>query len=525
MSNGVSLLDQFGRTLPALDDVAFQPIGDPLKDRSGLVSRAKRIDREIPNVIVEQGWTINQVRRAITDLVTGLFDQPAQLQDALAGDSRVQSAMRSRSGGLLGRSLSFKPPVRLKNDDIAIRCCNAWERHWPQMNAESALLDLLETAHGLGFSYAQCLWDTNQKLWKPFLQSFNARYSYYHWNFRCHVAVTLDGQVPITPGDGHWVLHSPYGQYRGWMRGALRPLAQWWLARNYALRDWARYSERHGFPMLLADTPFGADPTDIASYQSQLTNIGQESVLQLPGSVDVVKYGKYDLRYLEPKDRNWLAFKELIQQCNDEITLALLGQNLTSEVKEGSLAAARVHADVRQAILEADARALARTLYVQVARPFAALNFGDAKYAPLEAFCTALERLRTAGFALDNPEAFARRFGLSGMKIHEVDPIQVAAKLAQATGQDVEDHDNKEDHQDEKEQKAGKMLQRAMRRIKALDKRLASMESRPVQLTFSQRHAGFLADLKDMRDLDLKTDDAAIGKLAELHGVPVPQRA
>lgn len=437
---------------PRTDDPAFQPPKDPLKDLAKLTERAQIIHREIPNLSVQQGWSISDVRGALTDLSAGLFDRPAQLQDAIAADSRVQSAMRSRSGGLLGRPVSFSVPARLKNDKTAQKCCEAWQRHWPQMAAEASLMDILETSGSLGFAYSQVLWDTSRKVWLPYLQTFNPRYGYYHWPERVHMAITMDGQTPITPGDGHWLLHAPYGEYRGWMRGALRALAQWWLARNYALRDWARYSERHGFPIMLADTPFGADPIDVAMYTSQLAGIGQESVLQLPGGPDIQKYGKYDLRYLEPNDANWLAFQALINQCNDEITLALMGQNLTTQVKEGSFAAARVHADVRQGILEADARSLAKTIHTQVARPFAALNFGDAKYAPLikwdvradedmktkagtfQSFSTALLQLRSAGFALNDPEKFAKKFGLSGLKLREVPPVQIEAQLARATG-------------------------------------------------------------------------------------------
>jgi phage gp29-like protein len=520
-------------------------------------------------------------------------------------DSRVQSAMKSRSGGLLGRAIRFKIPRRFKDDDRAIQCHAAWERHWPSMHAEPALLQLLETAHSLGFSYSQILWDTSRRIWKPYLVPFNARYCYYHWMLRTHVAVTLDGQLPITGGDAHWVLHAPYGSYRGWMFGALRSIAQWYLARNYALRDWARYCERHGFPIPLADTPFGADPQDILAYQLQLANLGQESVMQLPGSVDVNKYGKYDLRYLEPQDDNWQAFKALIEQCNDEITLSLLAQNLTTQVKEGSFAAARVHADVRQALLEADARALAKTLYVQVARPFAAINFGDANLAPeitwdvrppedlktkaetFENFTAGLAQARNSGYEVQEPEKFARRFGILGFKVKRVDPLQVEAKLAQATGKVDEapgsDKDEKtdEDKQAEADEAAAivsraevrrierrkraraqtiAMVEKATRRAskKALAPVLAAVASqaqasaqqlsllegrvqelaakeppppapapepaREPELSFAQRNAGFLADLKEMRELGLRTDRQAIETLAMQHGVPTPER-
>jgi hypothetical protein len=598
-AGGNTLYDQFGNWLPPTNDPAFQPPGNPLRDVGAAKARARVINREIPDVVVETGWSPGTIRAALMDLVVGLFDRPSQLHESIMSDSRVQSAMKSRSGGLLGRAIRFKIPKRFKDDDRAIECHAAWERHWPSMHAEPALLQLLETAHSLGFSYSQILWDTSRRIWKPYLVPFNARYCYYHWTLRTHVAVTLDGQLPITGGDAHWVLHAPYGSYRGWMFGALRSIAQWYLARNYALRDWARYCERHGFPIPLADTPFGADPQDIAAYQAQLANLGQESVMQLPGSVDVNKYGKYDLRYLEPTDDNWQAFKALIEQCNDEITLSLLAQNLTTQVKEGSFAAARVHADVRQALLEADARALAKTLYVQVARPFAAINFGDANLAPeitwdvrppedlktkaetFEMFMAGLAQGRNSGYEIQEPERLARRFGILGLKVKRVDPLQVEAKLAQATGKVDEapgsDKDEKpdEEKQDDNEEAAAivsraearrierrrtaRMVAKATRRaarsviapalatveaqsvdtaerLAAFGAQLAELSSREPpppppapepppepELSFAQRNAGFLADLKEMRDLGLKTDRDAIERLAELHGVPPPE--
>lgn len=463
------LYDAFGRVIPSQNDPAFQPPSDPLRDLDATVARARVIHREIPNTIIETGWRPTDVRGALQDLVVGLFDRPSQLQDSIASDSRVQSAMRSRSGGLLGRPVRFKVPERLKGDRQAKKCLAAWERHWPQMHAEPAMLDLLETANSIGHSYSQIIWDTSRKLWRPYLLPFNGRYSYYHWVLRVHVAVTLDGQVPITPGDAHWILHAPYGSYRGWMRGAIRAMSMWWLARKYALRDWAAYSEKHGFPTIMADTPFGADPNDISTFQTQLTTLGQNTVVQVPGSVDLAKYGKYDLRYLEPNDPNWQVFKALIEQCNDEITLALLGQNLTSQVKEGSFAAARVHADVRQAILEADARALAKTLYVQVLRPFAALNFGDANLAPtvqwdvsppedlktkaqtMMSVSQALNFLRLAGFKVKDPAKLLRQFGIKLGDVEHVDPVQVEARLAGATGVVDEKQDSDESEDDKRD--------------------------------------------------------------------------
>lgn len=413
-------------TVPT-NDPAWQPPTDPLKN---VDKTARVINREIPVGVVQTGWTISEARQAIEGLVYGNFNGPAQLWDAVTGDSRVQSAMQSRVGGLMGRELRHQIPAKYKDSAIAKECLEAWLEHWPAMATEPVMRDMLSWGVGLGFQASQMLWDTTGPLWKPYLVPFHPRFTYYQWQLREIIAVTQDGPTAITGGDGHWVLHAPNGRIRGWMAGAVRAIAPWWLARNYALRDWARYSERHGMPIGLASSPYGGDPEHIDAWRTALANLGQESILQLPSS-DNPEFGKFDFQWLETDGSGWAGFKELIAQCNAEITLAVLGQNLTSEVKEGSFAAARVHADVRQAILEADARALSQTIYTQIARPFALINFGDADLAPrslwdiipyedhkalsdtFNAFTIGVSTLKNAGYKVTRIEDFGRQFGLS----------------------------------------------------------------------------------------------------------------
>lgn len=424
---------------PRTDDPAFQPPTDPLDvTKSILKNRATIIHREVPIVTTQTGWTILQVRQAIESLVIGLFDAPAQLMDAITGDSRVHSAFQQRIGGLLGRKVMHQLPPEFSDSPLAKECLDAWEKHWMVMASEPILGDMQVWGFGLGFWVGQQLWDTSGSYWKPYLVPFHPRYTYYHWLYRKYIAITLDGQVPIDAGNGHWVLHTPYGPYRGWMRGAVRAISPWWLARNYALRDWARYSERHGMPIGKAVTPFGADVDSVNKFRSDLGNLGQESIIQLPQSPEP-EIGKYDLEWLETKDQAWDGFQGLISQCNAEITLAVLGQNLTSEVKEGSFAAARVHADVRQTILEADARALSQTIYNQIARPFAAINFGNPDLAPRTTwdiipgedtktlsdtfyqFANGVKALKESGKEISDLSGFARQFGIELGKMEDVE--------------------------------------------------------------------------------------------------------
>src|SRR5258706_10146542 len=63
--------DYFGITSPPTDDPAWQAPSDPLKDPAALQDTASVINREIPNINVQTGWTIGQTRVAIVELMAG----------------------------------------------------------------------------------------------------------------------------------------------------------------------------------------------------------------------------------------------------------------------------------------------------------------------------------------------------------------------------------------------------------------------------------------------------------------------
>jgi Protein of unknown function (DUF935) len=426
---------------PRTDDPAWQPPRDPLKEAQPGV-----IHREIPLATVQTHWSWPEVQGALDDLRIGIFDRPSQLCESILWDARVQAAMSSRTGGLLGRPAKFEAASspRVKGSRAAREVLDAWLDVWPQVSRESSFAQL-HAWSVMMFGLAQITWDTSVTPWVPHIVPWHPRYTYYQFVFRKLIAITSDGQVPVTPGDGHWLYMAPFGDHRGWMRGTMPALARPWIQRNFAFRDFARYCERHGFPMLKAKVPAAADPRQIAALNNKLANIGQESVVTIPQGVDGAN--SYDLEYLEPSAATYEAFSQAIATCDMDITLALLAQNLTTEVKEGSFAAARMHGDVRQAVIEFDNRWLSEAIYSQIARPFALFNFGDAELAPyttrdiepfedyatqaatFSSFANALLALRNAGVELDEPSALASRMGirLDDAKPKRIDPTQVEA--------------------------------------------------------------------------------------------------
>jgi hypothetical protein len=456
-----TLYDAVGRPIPVTDDPAWQPPADPLS-KVDPQERARALSREVPLVVVATGWDVPSARRAMDDLTIGLFDAPSQVADAIMrSDSRTQAGLASRLS-ILGRPVDFRLPRKYRDSSLARECLDAFVDAWPEMAPEPAMGELQRWAIMMGEGPAQLLWRFGEyAVPKPL--PWHMRYTYWHWQYRCLVAITMDGQEPIVPGDGHWMLHAPHGVddsgYRGWMRGALGAVTPWWLARHYALRDWARFSEKHGLPIFKCKTPAVGDPYQQNAFRGSLQRMGQEGVIHLPQNPPPAL--SYDVEMMEASDTEHEGFRMLIEQCNSEITLALLAQTLTTSMPaEGgsSYAAARVHAGVLQGLLEADARALAGTMYRDLARPFAALNFGNADLAPrviwdvtpfedaetkaksFQALAGALNSMRTAGFKLD-PKAVRKMIrdtipGFDPGKIEEVQPVQIEAQAARA-GQTV----------------------------------------------------------------------------------------
>jgi phage gp29-like protein len=303
-------------------------------------------------------------------------------------------------------------------------------------------------------------WDMSGEYATPIPRVWHPRYTWFHWNARRLIANTLDGVAVIEPGDGKWIQHAPHGVYRGWMRGAIRPIAPWMIARNLALRDSARWSEANGMPLMLFKHPASADRLEVERARYALSNRGGETCVDLPQNVPEGggSGANFDLAYLEAKGENFEGFFKLIDACDREITLALMAQTLTTSMPEGgaSYAAARVHADVKQALLEADARALERTVYTQIARPFALANFGNADLAPRVVWdITPYEDFRTkaqtaltvtqtavnmanAGFGFGEPEdfrRFARQFGVDVGKLAKVEPRITPARAPGVGGE------------------------------------------------------------------------------------------
>lgn len=328
-------------------------------------------------------WDPPSVRVALDNHSLGQFSQSALLLDEMLAYEALDTARSTRVHGVMSHPMELEPSPHASSRKQAIRARDMLRERWDEVMPDYVIDKLITYGEGMGFQAAQLVWTMDERRWWPQIQTWHAALTYYLTTTRSYMAITMEGPAPIVGGDGHWLLHAPHGLYRGWLHAKIRSCAYPWLAAMYALRDWMRFCEVHGLPIKKLKIPSYAYEKQKQDFERLMSNLGSESVVALPQNVDPKSGVGWDVELLEATSLSWQAFEGLLSRCDKRCAIAWLGQNLTTDVDAGSLAAANVHSHVKLEISKSDARLLAHTLNTQLIKKWAEYNFDDVTLAPV----------------------------------------------------------------------------------------------------------------------------------------------
>lgn len=113
--------------------------------------------------------------------------------------------------------------------------------------------------------------------------------------------------------------------------------------KNASLKFWFRFLEKFGSPWAIAKTSYEPDEM-AAEVQAMLS--GDSAVIDTDEEITLV----------QPTSN--VDFTRLPTYLDNQISKAILGANLTSDVKEGSYAAAKTHNEIREDLAANDAKIL-----------------------------------------------------------------------------------------------------------------------------------------------------------------------
>jgi phage gp29-like protein len=244
-------------------------------------------------------------------------------------------------------------------------------------NLDEALMDLMD-AVGKGFSVSEIIWELDRgSLWAVELrQRSQGIFTFMErGGGLSRMPRLLSDEEPLwgeeLPED-KFIVHGFRGRSTALSRsGLLRPCAWLYLFKNYTLKDWIIFCERYAQPVRVGKYSPGASDAERAVLRDAVMNLGSDAAAVISESTVI--------EFIEAGQKGGTAdvYESLAGYCDRAVSKAVLGQTLTTEQTGGTYATAQVHERVRQDIIEADSRALARTLTTQLIEPLVRFNRGS----------------------------------------------------------------------------------------------------------------------------------------------------
>lgn len=392
-----------------------------------------RVYHDLP-ITSFSGWDkVWQIEGVLATHDRGYFRESGILCDTMMRDDRIAAVSDTRVSALIASPVECKaadPSAKASRVAKEIGGDGEYPGLWDSMFPTSVMGELSWWGNMLGFGIAQVLWDTSgtgnvpstswsstksapwnvgapgvrpdavappgaykfkpQKRWTPHLKVWHPQYIYWDWASSRYVALCLEGAVmlPNTDenihSDGKWFIWAPRGYQYGWLRAQVRRLAHKYIMRGWDYRDWARYCERHGMPILGAVMPANANDEQKRKYKQAIAEMANEAVLPLPqgGATTDGKQNNYDLKLIEATARTWQSFQMFKKELDDDIAISLLGQNLTTDAQGGSYALGAIQNKVRIDKRIEDAK-IAQAVRQQVLWWDAGYNYGAPDLAPI----------------------------------------------------------------------------------------------------------------------------------------------
>lgn len=359
-------------------------------DRHGVVYAGLAV-RDLPTQAMEEFRSPDEVRRVLRMHAEGNFSRSAYLWEAMLADDRVAGCLDTRVAGLQGLPFEMQPaggrrPNRRKAKAVAKHAEEIWKSGFPLEDR----VNLLRWGYGIGVGVGQLRYLRSANEWKPSLEVWHGSFVYWDWTTRSYWVQTEQGPVEVDPGNGQWVVFTPYGYERGWMDGLVRRLSVPFSMRLFGSRDLARASEVSGNPSRIGKYPRTAPKEEREAFIKGLAMLTTDAVVGLPvepgeqglgdGSTEAVP--QYDVSLLESAGRNWQVFDLLLKRADTDIAVAILGQNLTTQVEGGSFAAASVHGQVKQDYIKRDGIQAQEFFFAQVLKPWTVIHYGDSALTP-----------------------------------------------------------------------------------------------------------------------------------------------
>lgn len=347
-------------------------------------------------------WYLSDLEQAELQADGGDLSSAAELMNAARKDGILSGVLSTRTGGLVRLPKKFRGDaeivgaLELGHDSIR----SVFDEMFPP--ADLAVLAADGELLGVGVGE---LVDVEGRDHPVFVR-LDPQWLRYRWieNRWYYLAAGL-GPIPITPGDGRWILHTPGGRSAPWRHGLWRAIGRAFIRKEHAQLHCDNWEAKLANPARVAYAPSGSTEREKDKTFRDLMAWGINTVFSLtPG---------YEIKLLESNGRGYESFKKTVAECNDEFKICVAGQTVTVDGGAG-FQNSDIHKSIRSDLIKSTADGLAYTINTQGIPGFIVRRWGE----------SALERGAVVEWDVTPPKD--RNSEASAL-------VQVAAAIAQLT--------------------------------------------------------------------------------------------
>ena len=291
-------------------------------------------------------------------------------------DAHLAAILQTRKVAVQGLSYRLVPASESAEDG---RIADFVEQVLEALDFDQIIMNILD-ALGKGFSVQEIIWGMRHG--RVVVEGVEwldpKRVSFAHGEQPELFAE--DGRTLIEPAPWKLIFHRCILRSGSVVRaGLLRTVAWVYLFKNYALKDWNVFNEVFGMPLRLGKFDPAATVEDREILRQAIMSLGSDTAAVISKNTEI--------EFVDTPGRGGgreNPFMAMAEFCNREMSKAVLGQTLTTDVYQatGTYSAARVHQQVRRDLVESDADSLAATLKGQLLRPLVGFNFGWERGVP-----------------------------------------------------------------------------------------------------------------------------------------------
>ena len=279
----------------------------------------------------------------------------------LLRDPLVGSLVRRR------KAVVAKLEWKLEGDDVADHVFEALEKWLQTIDIYSLVKDILNSAF-FGYQPIELIWRSDS-LWLPD-QIIAKPQEWFSFNQNGELLFTENG-INAEPVPAYKFLcptqeatyNNPYGY------GDLGLV--FWLTtfKRGGLKFWVEFTEKYGAPWVIGKEPRANQHADTEKLLDALEALVGNSVGTIPNDSSV------EIHEASGKSSSVDAYDKLIRYCRSEISIALLGQDQTTEANTNH-ASATAGLEVTDDIRDSDSR-IVESAFNQMIKWVVELNFGD----------------------------------------------------------------------------------------------------------------------------------------------------